>query len=190
MILLVITILLFSAVHLVPVLPKTKSSLKNRFGTAYGFLFGMAATITLAGIIAAWSFTDFEPVFEPGKYSRYYNMAFSFFAFLFLGAFFFRGKLRQITRFPFAIAVILWAIGHLIANGDLASIILFGGLLTFAIIFIAMGLANKVFPTLVVREGHDTLSLVAGASVYIAMVQLHEIIIGVPVIRIEQFFGG
>ena len=190
MILLAIAVFLFSVVHLVPALPGIKASLKDRFGPAYGPIFGLAATVTLAGIIVAWSFAAFNPVYEPVQYGRYLNMGFSFIAFLFLGIFFFRGKLRQIVRFPFAIAVVFWAIGHLLANGDQASIILFGGLLIFAVTFIVLGLANKIFPTLVVRDGHDILSLVAGASVYIAMVQLHVVIIGVPVIRIDQFFGG
>ncbi len=190
MILLFIAVAMFTAVHLVPALPSIKSRLKERFGAAYGPGFGLVATITLIGIVVAWSFTSFEPVYEPVKFFRYINMAFSLLAFMFLGIFFFRGKLRQFFRFPFAIAVVFWSTGHLIANGDQASIILFGGLLIFAIVFIILSLINKVFPTLVVRDGHDVLSLVIGVSVYIAMVQLHEIIIGVPVIRIDQIFGG
>lgn len=190
MIYLIIAVVLFSLVHFIPALPGVKSRLKDQFGIAYGPLFGAAATLTLAAIVVAWAYTSFEPVYEPTKYSRYINMAFSFVAFLFLGIFAFRGKLRQFFRFPFAIAVMFWASGHLIANGDQSSLILFGGLLGYAIIFITLSLANKIFPSLIVRDGHDTLSLVVGASIFIAMVQMHEIIIGVPVIRIEQFFGG
>lgn len=190
MVFLFISVVLFSAVHLIPALPKVKSALRERFGAAYGPLFGAAATVTLAAIVLAWSLAPFEPVYEPGKFSRHINMGFSFVAFLFVGIFFFRGKLRLFFRFPLAIAVIFWATGHLIANGDLASIILFGGLLAYAVIFILLGLINKVFPSLVVRDGHDVLSLVGGVSAYIAMVQLHEILIGVPVIRIDQVFGG
>ena len=190
MIFLVVAVLSFSLVHFIPALPGVKSRLKIRFGGAYGPLFGLAATITLIGVIWAWSMTEFVPVYEPVKYSRYINMGFTFIAFGFLGIFAFRGKLRQFFRFPFAIAVVFWAVGHLIANGDQASIILFGGLLIYALVFIVLSIANKIFPALLVRDGHDTLSLVVGASVYIGMVQLHEILIGVPVIRIEQFFGG
>lgn len=38
-----------------------------------------------------------------------------------------------VTRHPFLIGVICWAVGHLLANGDLASIILFGGILILAV---------------------------------------------------------
>ncbi len=188
MILLALAVLLFSLIHLVPALPEIKSRLKDRFGAAYGPLFGVAATLTLVGIVLAWSVVDSEPVYQPLSSGRYINMAFTFVAFLLLGVFFFRGTLRQTIRYPFALAVVFWAVGHLIANGDQASIILFGGLLVFAVAFIILGLRNQVFPSLVVREGHDVVSLLAGASTYGAMVQLHEPFIGVPIISIEQLF--
>ena len=146
MILLAAAVLLFSAVHLIPALPRVKSRLKDRFGQAYGPLFGVIATITLIGVIAAWSFTGFEPVFEPIKYGRYINLVLSFVAFGFLGIFAFRGRLRQFFRFPFAIAVMFWAIGHLFANGDLASIIGFGGLLIFAVGFHRSEFGQQGFP--------------------------------------------
>jgi uncharacterized membrane protein len=44
-----------------------------------------------------------------------------------------RGILR-VTRHPFLWGVALWAAGHLLVNGDLASLILFGSLLVLAIL--------------------------------------------------------
>ena len=43
-----------------------------------------------------------------------------------------RGMLR-ITRHPFLAGVALWAAGHILVNGDLASLILFGSLLILAV---------------------------------------------------------
>lgn len=40
----------------------------------------------------------------------------------------------RITRHPFLWGVVLWALGHMLANGDAASMILFGGLLFLAAI--------------------------------------------------------
>jgi len=188
MVFLFIAVLLFALVHLIPAVPTIKARLSDKLGALYGPVFGVVATLTLIVIIVAWSFAGFEPVYEPVKYSRHINVGLSLIAFLFLGIFFFRGKLRLFFRFPFAIAVIFWASGHLVANGDQASIIMFGGLLVYALVFIVLGLINKVFPSLVVRDGHDVLSLMIGFSAYIVMVQLHEIIIGLPVMRIDQIF--
>lgn len=43
-----------------------------------------------------------------------------------------RGMLR-ITRHPFLWGVAIWAVGHLLVNGDVASIILFGAMLALAL---------------------------------------------------------
>lgn len=43
-----------------------------------------------------------------------------------------RGVMR-ITRHPFLWAVALWALGHLVVNGDFPSLVLFGGMLALAL---------------------------------------------------------
>jgi uncharacterized membrane protein len=61
----------------------------------------------------------------------------SFIAMLLLAIFLFRGRLRQILQLPLALGVIAWSAGaHLLANGDQASVILFGGLLLYALVHI------------------------------------------------------
>lgn len=47
---------------------------------------------------------------------------------------YFPGKIKAWTRHPQLLAVILWAIAHLLVNGMLADIILFGGLFVWAIL--------------------------------------------------------
>jgi uncharacterized membrane protein len=44
-----------------------------------------------------------------------------------------RGMVR-VTRHPFLMGVALWAAGHLLVNGDLASLVLFGALLVVAVL--------------------------------------------------------
>ena len=44
-----------------------------------------------------------------------------------------RGIVR-VTRHPFLVGVGLWALGHLISNGDAASLVLFGSLLVLAVV--------------------------------------------------------
>ena len=188
MVFLSIAVALFCIIHLIPALPTLKENLRNWAGKAYGPGFGIAATLSLILIFVAWSFGQTEPVYEPLKEGKHLNLFFSFIGFQFLGMFFFRGKARQIVRYPFAIAILFWGVGHLLANGDLASLIVFGGLIAYALVFIALSLVNKVFPSLEVRDGHDVLALIFGLAAYIAMVQLHEILIGVPVLTIQEFF--
>jgi uncharacterized membrane protein len=55
-----------------------------------------------------------------------------------------RGRLRARIRHPMLTAVKTWAIAHLLVNGDLASVILFGGLLAWAVV--ALILINRMEP--------------------------------------------
>ncbi|HZF80088.1 MAG TPA: NnrU family protein, partial [Rubrivivax sp.] len=43
------------------------------------------------------------------------------------------GRIRQLTRHPMLLAVKLWALAHLLANGNLADVLLFGSFLAWAV---------------------------------------------------------
>lgn len=179
-------VLAFSAVHLVPAAPPLKARLAARAGPAYGPLFGLLSLVTLLLVIFGWRMSDFVPVYEPPEGGRYVTFALVPLAFICLGAFIFRGRLRQWLRFPLALATILWATGHLFANGDLASLILFGGLLIYAVAHLLLGLAARLKPTPDVRPGHDLLSVLIGLALFGMMTQLHQVIIGVPVVSLSM----
>jgi uncharacterized membrane protein len=56
-----------------------------------------------------------------------------------------KGRARAWLRHPMLTGVVVWAVAHLIVNGDLASILLFGGLLAWALA--EMALINLREPT-------------------------------------------
>lgn len=182
MALLTIAVLAFALVHLVPAVPPLKARLKQALGKAYGAAFGIAVTAALVLIIVGWRAAGYVPVYEPPPRALQATVGLLLLASLGLGIFLFRGRLRQHLRFPLAIAVMLWGAGHLFANGDLASLILFGGLMAYGAAHLGLGLAYGIRPSPEVRGGHDIMSLVAGVALYIAMVQLHPVLIGVPVV--------
>lgn len=80
-------------------------------------------------------------------------------------------RVAQMVVHPQLIGFSLWSVGHLLVNGDLASVILFGGLLVWALFEIAVG-ANPV------RAGRDEpplrkdLMAAVGAAVLYAVVGL------------------
>ncbi len=182
MIILAIGVVLFVALHGVAALPAYKAHLKAWTGERwYGPVFGIASIIALAVIVVGWKNSDFVPVYDPQLWGWYVNYGLTFIGFLCLGVFLFRGSLRQRLRYPMGIATIFWAAGHLFANGDLAGLILFGGLLLGNAAHIAVAIANDVRPSPEVRLGHDGLSLIFGAALYGIMTQLHPALIGVPI---------
>jgi uncharacterized membrane protein len=183
--LLVLGVVAFAVLHLVPVWPGAKTWLVGRLGNrAYGPVYGMASIVALVLIIAGWRTAAFVPVYDPPAWGAYANFALTLVAFILVGIFLFRGRMRQTLRFPMGFAVMFWGTGHLLANGDVRSLILFGGLMAYAVLHVGLGLAQGLRPSPVVRDGHDLLSVLAGIALYGLMTQLHAVLIGVPIVHL------
>ena len=186
MILLAFGVAVTSLLHLVAAVPALKARLKLRVGNkAHGPVFGIFSLIGIVIIVWGWRLSDFVAVYDPPSLGRHANFGLTLMAFICLGIFVFRGELRQRLRFPMAIAVIFWACGHLLANGDLASVILFGGFLIYALAHLVIGTLNGVRPSPEVRNGHDLISILIGIALYGVMAQLHGALIGVPVFQLS-----
>jgi uncharacterized membrane protein len=94
------------------------------------------------------------------------------------------GKIRATLKHPMLVAIMIWAVAHLLVNGDLASIILFGSLLVWAIADriserqrLEAGITkNPVF----VSYRFDVISIVVGVILFALFVwKLHYWLIGV-----------
>lgn len=182
--LLFFAVALFAVIHLIPAFPSLKDWLKNRLGKMYGMFFAVGSTLTLALIVLGWQMADRGSVYDPPDWGFRANLALSFLAFLLLGVFLFRGKARQVLRLPLAMGVVLWATGHLLANGDQASIILFGGMLVYASVHLVAGFVQGFRPSPEVRQGHDIIALFVSVALYGVMIQMHQHVIGVPLFSI------
>lgn len=187
--LLAAAVAVFAAIHLVPAIPSLKAAAVARAGRAWNALFGLASTASLVLIVLAWRSAERVQVYAPPAWGRHANFTLMFAAFVLIGVFLFRGRWRQRLRFPLALAVLLWATGHLLANGDSAAITLFGGLFLYAAVHLALGLSHGVRPSSEVRDGHDALGLFAALALYGVMIQMHEYLIGVKLFSIDALSG-
>lgn len=183
MILLLLGVGLLAALHL----PQVKSAIVARAGqSGYGPALGAISVVAVILVVTGWRLSDFVSVYEPPVWGRHANFGLSFLAFLCLGIFLFRGELRQVLQFPMGIAVGLWSVGHLLANGDLRSLILFGGFLVSAILLMTIRVAQGARPPSETRSGHDLLSLMTGAALFGVMTQLHPVLTGVPILVLTR----
>ena len=84
------------------------------------------------------------------------------------------------------LGVILWAFAHLVANGDLAGLLLFGGFLIWAVADRLSAGRRAAFGPLGRRSGHlsgDLIVIVLGAVLYALMLKWgHPLLIGMPLI--------
>ena len=97
-----------------------------------------------------------------------------------------RGHIYTALKHPMLAGVKLWAAAHLLANGDLGSIILFGSFLGWAV-FDRISLKRRsdagAPPIPVGGWGNDLIAVAVGIVAYLALAfAFHPVVIGVPVV--------
>ena len=94
------------------------------------------------------------------------------------------GRIRGWLRFPMLVGVKIWALAHLLANGDLGGMLLFGSFLAWAV-FDRISLKRRGdlgAPRISAFTRADAIAIVVGTAAYVAMLLLHPHLIGVSVI--------
>jgi uncharacterized membrane protein len=189
MAILIIGLVIFLGIHTLTTLRDTRAGLISRLGEGgYKGLYSLAAGVGLVLII--WGFGSYRSggyiqVWDPPAWTRHVAMPLVWLAFIALVATYApAGKIKGLLRHPMLVAVKLWALAHLLANGDLGSIILFGSLLAWAVWDrIAVKRRGDLgAPRVASFNTGDAIAIVVGTLAAIAMVYLHPIIIGVPIV--------
>ena len=101
---------------------------------------GIYSLVSLAGLVVLiWGYSLARPdaaiLYEPPVWMKHINALLMLVALIALMASQFpAGKIKAALKHPMLVAVKLWAVGHLLSNGDLASILLFGSFLAWAVL--------------------------------------------------------
>lgn len=123
-------------------------------------------------------------LYEPPVFAKHINLLLMAFAFVFLAVSQLpAGRIKAGLKHPMLVAVKIWAVGHLLANGDLASLLLFGSFLAWAVLDrISVKRRGDMGP----KPGPvkwDVAAIVIGLGVYLLFVwRLHAWLFGVPVV--------
>ncbi|MEP1143641.1 MAG: NnrU family protein [Henriciella sp.] len=93
------------------------------------------------------------------------------------------GRIKKATKHPMLLAIKFWALGHLLANGELNSVLLFGSFLAYAVfdrIMVKRRGDNGPSPDVALNSAMDAISVVVGIGVWAAIAMwLHPILFGV-----------
>jgi len=93
------------------------------------------------------------------------------------------GRIAKATKHPMLLAVKLWAFGHLLANGELNSVLLFGSFLAFAVfdrVMVKKRGDNGPGDTVALNTRMDIVSVIGGVVVWAVIgFWLHPILFGV-----------
>lgn len=93
------------------------------------------------------------------------------------------GHIKAKLKHPMLIGIKTWAIAHLLINGDLASVILFGSMLAWAVVSVIAIKKRGGVPPVATSAKADILSVVIGIVLWLVFAMwLHSWLIGVSAI--------
>src|SRR5271168_5228246 len=138
MLALLIGIVVFLGAHTLATQRPMRAELISRVGEGtYKGLFSLASVVGLVLII--WGFSHYRSdswieVWTPPVWTRHLTITLMWFAFVALACMNpAPGRIRGWLRHPMLVAIKIWALAHLLANGDLGGMILFGSFLAWAV---------------------------------------------------------
>lgn len=188
---LVIGLVLFIGMHLLPaVQPAKRESLAEKLGAgAWKGLFSLVSVIGLYLIATGYGAARMEPVWiwHPPMFLSHVTGLLMLFAFIFLAAAYVPGNaIKARLGHPMLVAVKTWTLAHLLVNGTVADLVLFGSFLAWGVLaFIKHRKADRAAglgPT-PSTMGATVLTLVAGVVLTgVFAIWLHPLLIGVPAI--------
>lgn len=189
MLFLIAGLVLFLGAHLLTTRRAPRAALVERLGllpykVAYS-LVALLGLVLIAHGFGAYRREGLIEIWSPPLWTRHLALLLVWAAFICFPAAYLPGHIRRVLKHPMLVAVKLWATAHLLANGDLGSILLFGGFLAWAVIARislkrrADAAGAQPAPP---RPWADALALVAGTLAWYVFARwLHPLLIGVPV---------
>jgi uncharacterized membrane protein len=128
---------------------------------------------------------DWIELWSPPRWTRYVTEILMWPASIFVVAAYSRGEIWRALKHPMLVGVKTWAVAHLISNGDLGSIVLFGSFLAWAVydrITLKRRSDPGAPPIPVGGRRNDIIALGVGTLFYLALgLIFHPLVVGVPV---------
>jgi uncharacterized membrane protein len=178
----------FIGAHVLVALREQRAGVIARLGE--GTYKGLFSLVSVIGIVliavgfARYRAAGIIDVWYPPSWMRHVTDLMVWPAIVCVVAAYIPGDIKRVLKHPMLVGVKLWAFAHLLSNGDLGSIILFGSILAWAV-FDRISLKHRSdpgapeFPT--GGRGNDILAVVIGTLLYLALgFWFHPYVIGVP----------
>ena len=179
---LILGILLWSFAHLIPAsFSGLRKALVSRLGeNGYKGLFTLLMVFAIYLVISGWKASVPETVYVPFPWGRHVTALLMLAGFVLFFAPYPANNIKRALRHPQLTGVVCWGAGHLLANGEARSIVLFGGLALWAII--EMMLTNRRdgawTPPAAVARKNDFILVAAGLIAYVIAAAAHQWLFG------------
>jgi len=189
MLLLILGLVLFLGIHSVAIV---SPAARDRWAAALGANAwrGVYSLISLAGfvlLIYGYGLARQEPVvlYTPPLWLRHLAFVLLLPVFPLLFATYLPGHIKAKVKHPMLVAIKTWAFAHLLANGMLADVLLFGSFMVWAVVD-RISMKRRVqrpIKTAAPSSWNDAIAVVGGLAVYaLTLFWLHRLLVGVPLI--------
>lgn len=186
--LLIAGLVVFLGIHTFATRREERARLIARLGEGpYKLVFSLIAAAGLALIVygfGVYRATGWIDVWHPPAWTRHIAVLLMWPAIVLIVAAYVPGHIKRTLKHPMLAGVKFWALAHLIANGDLGSIILFGSFLGWAVydrIAVKRRGDTVSAPHLERAWRNDAIAVVVGTLAYLAIgFTFHPLFIGVP----------
>ena len=189
---LILGLVLFLGTHAFTMARERRARLVARLGE--GPYKGLYSLLSLAGIVliavgyGRYRADDWINLWSPPVWTRHLALLLVWAAFVAFVAAYFPGRIKRALKHPMLAGLKIWAAAHLIANGDLGSILLFGSFLAWAVAArISVKRRDEVQPhggeaAEPAGPRNDALAVGIGTAAYLVFaIWLHPWLIGVQV---------
>jgi uncharacterized membrane protein len=191
MLLLILGLVLVIGTHVVTMRRGLRANLQEKLGVnGYRVVYSLVSFVGFVALVFGFGLyraTGWIDVWQPPVWTRHLALLLMLPVFVLLATWG-RGWIRKVTKHPMLLAVKFWALAHLLANGDLGSMLMFGSFLAWAVMARisikrrpeeALAAADRA----TMRFGfNDIIAIVVGLVFYVAFAfWLHPLLIGVPV---------
>jgi len=181
-------LIIFLGIHCVSIVaPAWRDAMAARLGEwPWKGIYGVISLVGFVLIVKGYAAARLEPtfVYMPAAWLRHAAFALMLPVFPLLLAAYLPGRIKTRAKHPMVLAVKFWALAHLLANGTLADIILFGSFLAWAVAdrISLKRRAPRPVPGLPASAFNDVVVVVGGLLLYVGFaIWLHPLLIGISV---------
>jgi uncharacterized membrane protein len=180
-------LVIFLGMHSIAIVaPGWRDAVAARLGMGWRLLYSAASIVGFVLIVTGYGSARMTPVvlYTPPVALRWVALVLLAFVFPLLLAAYLPGRIRAAVKHPMLTATV-WAFAHLLANGTLADVVLFGGFLAWAVAdrISVKRRTPRAAPALPATPLNDAIAVIGGLVLYGLFVHtLHAWLIGMPIV--------
>ncbi|KQP96312.1 NnrU family protein [Methylobacterium sp. Leaf117] len=195
MLILILGLVLFLGTHAFSMARTKRAEVVGQVGEGrFKLAYTLASLLGLVLIVYGFHLyreSGYIAVWDPPVWTRHLSLLLTALAFIVLASAYLPGHIRAKAKHPMLLAVKIWATAHLLANGDLGSILLFGSFLAWAVVA-RISAKRRALSAGAVAAQHggpvaapagwrnDALAVIVGLGVWFVFGKyLHPLLIGV-----------